>query len=159
MKIQSVTHNNRTKAFEVRTAKQRLRFPYAKVDPRPSAADPLVRVYVDKELASEGFTYDLKSGKQGTVHIEQVLEYNLDPAYMRDALLYKLTIEAQKRVAASALSTREIIRRLRTSAAQFYRLLDQKNDRKSIDQLLTLLCVLDCDVDLIVRARRGSRAA
>ena len=159
MKIRSVTHNNRTKAFEVRTARQRLRFPYARVNPRPGAADPLARVYVDRELGSEGFTYELRSGKQGTVHLEQVLEYNDDPAYMRNALLYKLTIEAQKRVAASALSRREIIRRLGTSATQFYRLLDQKNDRTSVDQLLTLLHVLDCDVDLVIRARRGSRGA
>jgi hypothetical protein len=50
-----------------------------------------------------------------------------------------LTLEAQKRVGASALSRREIIRRLRTSAAQFYRLLDQTNYRKSVDQLVSLL--------------------
>lgn len=35
----------------------------------------------------------------------------------------------------SALSKREVIRRLRTSAAQFYRLLDQINYRKSVDPL------------------------
>jgi len=51
------------------------------------------------------------------------------------------------------LSRREIIRRLGTSATQFYRLLDQTNYRKSIDQLLSLLHVLDCDVDLVVRAK------
>ena len=72
---------------------------------------------------------------------------------MRDQLLYKLTIEAQKRVDATALSKREIIRRLGTSATQFYRLLDQTNYRKSIDQLLSLLSILGCNVDLIVRAK------
>jgi hypothetical protein len=72
---------------------------------------------------------------------------------LRNLLLYKLTLEAQKRVAVSALSKREIVRRLGTSAAQLYRLLDQTNDRKSIDQLLLLLNVLECDVDLVVRAR------
>ena len=46
----------------------------------------------------------LKSGDEGTVHIDQVLEYNQDPAYLRDLLLYKLTIEAQERVEASPLS-------------------------------------------------------
>jgi hypothetical protein len=51
------------------------------------------------------------------------------------------------------LSRREIIRRLGTSATQSYRLLDQTNYRKSIDQLLSLLHVLDCDVHLIVRAK------
>ncbi len=38
-----------------------------------------------------------------------------------------------------------------TSATQFYRLLDQTNTRKSMGQLLSLLHVLDCGVDLVVR--------
>ena len=153
MKIQSVTHNNRKKAFQVKTSKKLFQLPYSRVDPQPSAADPIARVFVDKELEDEGFTYMLESGKEGTVHGEQVLEYNQDSLYLRDALLYKLTIEAQKRVEASALSKREIIRRLRTSATQFYRLLDQTNSRKSVDQLLTLLHVLDCEIELLVRTK------
>ena len=68
-------------------------------------------------------------------------------------LLYKLTLEAQKRVERSHLSRRELIRRLGTSATQFYRLLDQTNYRKSMGQLLSLLHVLDCDVDFIVKDR------
>jgi hypothetical protein len=82
-----------------------------------------------------------------------VLEYNKDPGYLRDLLLYRLTIEAQKRVAESSLSKREIIRRLGTSAAQFYRLLDQTNYRKSVDLVLNLLHVLDCDVDVVVKSK------
>lgn len=93
------------------------------------------------------------------VHSEQVLEYNQDPSFPRDALLYKLTIEAQKRIEKSPLSKREIIRRLDTSATQLYRLLDQTNYRKSIDQLLSLLHVLDCDVDLLVKNRSSSGKA
>ena len=153
MKIRSVTHNNRKKAFEVKISRKTFQLPYSKVDPQPIVADPITRLFVDKELGGEGFTYVLESGKEGTVHIEQVLEYNQDPTYLRDALLYKLTLEAQKRVGASPLSKREIIRRLGTSATQFYRLLDQKNYRKSVDQLLSLLHVLDCDVDLLVRTK------
>ena len=157
MKIRSVGYNNRKKAFEVKTATGAFSFPYSKAEPSPSSTDRLSRVVVDKELGREGFTYELQSGREGTVHIEQVLEYNQDPGFMRNALLYRLTLEAQKRVEASALSKREIIRRLRTSAAQFYRLLDQTNYRKSIDKLLGLLHTLDCDVDLVVRPRKGSR--
>lgn len=153
MKIRSVTANNRKKAFEVKTHSRVLAFPYAKADPKPSASDPVAQAVVDKELGREGFVYILESGREGTVHVEQVLEYNQDPAYLRDLLLYKLTIEAQKRVDASGLSKREIVRRLGTSAAQLYRLLDQTNYRKSVDQVLNLLHVLDCDVDLIVRAK------
>ncbi|MEC4888714.1 MAG: hypothetical protein RI101_01525 [Nitrospira sp.] len=159
MKIQSVSLNNRKKAFEVKISKQTYQLPYSKLDLRPSAADPIARVFIDKELGNEGFTYVLKSGKEGTVHSEQVLEYNQDPHYLRDGVLYKLTVEAQKRVEVSALSKREIIRRLGTSATQFYRLLDQTNYSKSVDQLLSLLHVLDCDVELLVRAKGVSGKA
>ena len=159
MKIQSVTHNNRKRAFQVKMSKKLFQLPYSRVDPQPGAADPITRVFADKELGNEGFIYVLESGKEGAVHSEQVLEYNQDPHYLRDALLYKLTIEAQKRVEASALSKREIIRRLGTSATQFYRLLDQTNYRKSVDQLLSLLHVLDCEVDLLVKTKTASRKA
>ncbi len=161
MKIRAVVGNNRKKAFEIKTSTRRMVLPYANVDPPPTARDPLERVFVDQELDREGFTYVLTSGREGTVHLEQVLEYNQDPAYLRDALLYRLTLEAQKRVQASPLSKREIIRRLGTSATQFYRLLDQTNCRKTLDQVLSLLHVLDCNVDLVVRpssARRGKAA-
>ena len=159
MKIRSVSHNNRKKVFQVKFSNGMLLLPYSKVDPRPSGSDPAIRVYVDKELGGEGFVYVLESGKEGTVHSEQVLGYNKDPRYLRDALLYKLTLEAQKRVKASPLSKREIIRRLGTSATQLYRLLDQTNYRKSVDQLLSLLHVLDCDVDLLVRTKNASGKA
>jgi len=153
MKIRTVTVNNRRKVFAVRTSKGELVYPFAKAAPRPTDDDPIARVWIDKELASEAFTYALGSGREGTVHIEQVLEYNKDPDYLRDRLLYRLTLEAQKRVAASRLPKREIIRRLGTSATQFYRLMDQTNYRKSVDQLVSLLQILDCDVDLVVRAK------
>ncbi len=151
MKIRSVGYNNRRRAFEVKASTRSFVLPYAKADPRPGPDDPVVRAFVDEELGREGFTFVLASGQEGTLHIEQVLEYNQDPAHMRDLILYKLTIEAQKRVEASVLSRREIIRRLGTSPAQFYRLLDQRNYRKSVDQVLSLLHVLDCNVDLVVR--------
>jgi len=153
VKIRSVDHNNRKKLFEVRTSSKTLVFPFSKADPIPTVDDPLIKVFVDKEAGREAFTYVLRSGRTGAVHIEQVLEYNQDPAYLRDLLLYKLTLEAQKRIAKSPLSKREIIRRLGTSAAQLYRLLDQTNYRKSLDQLLALLQVLNCDVELVVRTK------
>jgi hypothetical protein len=153
VKIRSVGHNNRKKLFEVRTSSRTLVFPFSKADPIPTVDDPPTGVFVDEEAGREAFTFILRSGRTGTVHTEQVLEYNQDPAYLRDLLLYKLTLEAQKRIAKSPLSKREIIRRLGTSAAQLYRLLDQTNYRKSLDQLLALLQVLNCDVDLVVRTK------
>jgi hypothetical protein len=155
VKIRAVTCNNRKKVFEVRTWSKTWVFPYAKADPRPERTDRIVELFVDEELAREGFTYVLESAKKGSVHIDHVLEYNQDPSYMRDLLLYKLTVEAQDRVESSSLSKRELIRRLGTSATQFYRLLDQTNYRKSLDQMLSLLQLLDCDVQLVVRSKRA----
>ena len=156
MKIQNVRHNNRKKAFEIRTAGGTYSYPYAKSIPKPKTGNLVVRVCADEEIGREAFTYVLESREEGTVHIEQVLEYNKDPNYLQDLLLYKLTLEAKKRVASSCLSKREILRRLRTSATQLYRLLDQTNYRKSLDQLLCLLSVLDCDVDIVVLDRKSA---
>ena len=156
MKIRNVKQNNRRKAFEVSTRSKTFYYPYVRPDPRPEFGNKVADAYVDKELGGEGFTYVLESGDEGTVHVEQVLEYNEDPSYLSDLLLYKLTLEAHKRVEASSLSKREIIRRLGTSASQFYRLLDQTNYRKSIGQLLSLLHILDCDVDVVVRTRKSA---
>ena len=153
MRIRTVRHNNRKKLFEVRTSTKTLAFPFSKAEPVPTIQDPIVKLFVDPEAGREAFTYALHSGRTGTVHVEQVLEYNQDPSYLRDQLLYRLTLEAQKRIAKSPLSKREIIRRLGTSAAQLYRLLDQTNYRKSLDQVLALLQVLNCDVDLVVRTK------
>ena len=151
MKITSVKTNNHRHAFEVVTPRGSFLMPYAKVEPGPTAGNPVAQVFVDEEFGREGFTYTLSSGEDGSVHIEQVLEYNRDPSYMRDLLLYRLSLEAERRVAESQLSRREIIRRLRTSPAQFYRLLDPTNYRKSIDGLLALLQVLDCEVEVVVK--------
>jgi hypothetical protein len=153
VKIRSVKANNRRRVFEVRVGAAVLPLPYSKAEPAPGPDELVVRVAIDEELAREAFGFELRSGRSGMVHVEQVLEYNQDPSYMRDLLLYKLTLEAQARVVASPLSKREIVRRLGTSAAQLYRLLDQTNYAKSIDQMVNLLRVLDCEVDLVIRAR------
>ena len=155
MKIKSVRFNNKKKGFEIRASNKTYAFPYIKAKPEHASDDLVTRAYVDKELGGEGFSYELGSGKTGTVHVEQVLEYNQDPGYLRDLLVYKLTLEAQRQIAASPLAKREIVRRLGTSATQLYRLLDQTNYKKSVDQLVSLLQVLDCEVDLVVRAKRA----
>ena len=157
MKIRAVAFNNRKKSFEVVTGSETLVFPYVKADPAPAPGDPVTQVRVDDEPLGRRLSLPWIPGET-TVHIEQVLEYNKDPAYLRDLLLYKLTLAAQRGVIATALSKREIIRRLGTSPAQL-RLLDQTNYRKSVDQVLHLLHVLDCDVDVIVRDQVHKAAA
>jgi hypothetical protein len=151
VKIRSVTANNRRRVFEIETRTRSYVFPYSAVEPRPWKGDLLRHVHVDEELGREGFTYVLASGAEGSVHIDSVLEYNEDPSFVRDLLVYRLTVEARRCVHSSGLTKREIIRRARTSPAQFYRLLDLSNSGKSLDKLVTLLRAVDCEVDFSVR--------
>ena len=69
MKIRYVRFNNRKKGFEIGSSGKKYVFPYVKARPSPTSDDPVMRVYVDKELGGEGFTYELQSRDTGTVHI------------------------------------------------------------------------------------------
>ncbi len=157
MKISSVTSNNRRNEFTVVTSTGiTYVFPYVAADPRPGPNDRIGEVFIDKELGNEAITYILKSGEQGSIHVEQILEYNEDPKYLTELLTYKLTLEAQEGVKDSGLSMRQIAKRLKTSVAQLYRLLDPANTRKSMSQLVALLHVLNCDVDLVVKKKAAA---
>ena len=50
------------------------------------------RVELDPRMgpkgAREGFAYALDTGKEGAVRVDQVLECNQDPSYLRDLLVY-----------------------------------------------------------------------
>lgn len=159
MKILGVTANNRRHLFEVRTRRANFVFPYARTDPAPSPGDGVAETYVDPELGREAFTFRLASGAEGCVHIDAVLEYNEDPSYMADLALYRLTQEARTRFESSGLSTREVARSLATSPTQLYRLLDPTNYSKSLRQLMALLYLLGCEVDVAVKERRGRAAS
>jgi len=158
VKIRRIKHNNHRKGFEVATRNQSFFFPYVKLEIPPSRGNVIKDVSIDRELGDEAFTYVLQSGDEGSVHIDHVLEYNRDPTYLKELLLYKLTLEAQRRVECSPLSKRELIRRLGTSASQFYRVLDQTNYSKSIGQVLALLDILGCEVSVTVRERQPDPA-
>jgi hypothetical protein len=156
MKLTHVEANNRKHVFEVRTRTRSFVLPYSVVEPTPSPQDKIAEVAVDPELGNEGFTYVLESGAEGSVHIDAVLEYNRDPGYMADLKLYRLTTVARELFEASGLSVREVARRLATSPAQLYRLLDPTNYSKSLRQTVSLLYVLGYDVDFAVKEHRAS---
>lgn len=151
MKVQKVSINNRRREFSVATRTGSVfTFPYAEANPGPSSKNRIKKVFVDKELGNEAITYVLNSGDEGSLHIEQILEYNEDPNYMADLLTYKLTLEALNGIENSDLSRRQIAKRLKTSVPQLYRLLDPANTSKSINQLVALLHILNRKVDLVV---------
>ncbi len=157
MKIRKVECNNQKKTFEVTTFSGRaFSYTYTKISPCPDSENHIHEVYPDVDFGKEAFTYVLESGDEGTVHIDHLLEYSDDPEYMARLALHKLTVEARKRVEESPLSKREIMRRLGTSQAQLYRLLDPANYKKSMNQLVELLAAVDCEVDMVVRERHQS---
>lgn len=159
MKIESVTVDNRKKAFELRTSAGTYTFPYALLRAQPDSKNRIAEAFPDDEIGREGFTYRLEDGTEDTIHLDAVLEYNQDPAYLNGLLLQSLTVAAKNAVDASELSKRELIRRLGTSASQFYRLLDPTNHTKSVGQMLALLHLLGQDVDFVVSSRHGTDSA
>ncbi len=154
MKVRSVTFNNRRRMLEFVTFSGAVYpLPFSCLDPKPSAANKMVHAYVDPELGREAVTFSLESGEEGSVHLDQALDHNRDPAYLADVLTHKLTIEARVCADRSGLSRREIARLLHTSVPQLYRLLDPSNTSKSLAQLIALLEVVGCEVDIVIKPR------
>jgi hypothetical protein len=150
VKIRSVRSDPRRRAFAVSVGRVVHEFPWTQLDVVPSAADPVVAVAPDPELGNEGFTYRLASGREGTVHADHVLRFVRDPDYQRAELLYALTNEAIDALAASGRTKRSVARQLGTSLAQLARLLDPRNSRKSVDQMIRLLTALGRSIELHV---------
>jgi len=157
LKIRRVIVNQRKAQLEVVVANGTVfPLPFSQLSPRPTSGDRVREAYPDKELAKEAFTYVLESGAEGSVHIDVVLEYNQDPHAMSELLLYQLTVQARNRIEQSGLSRREIARRLGTSLPQLYRLLDSANSTKSLNQMISLLHVLGCEVSVVVKRRKAA---
>ena len=152
MKILRVRANHRQRVFEVVTPRGEYTYPFARLGPGRMTGNRVTEVFVDPELAGEAFTYHLASGETDSIHVEQVLDYNRDPEYLKELLLYKLSLEAQKGLTECGISKRELARKLGTSPSQLYRLLDQTNAKKSVGQMLALLHLMGRQVDLVVRA-------
>lgn len=126
------------------------------MDPRPTRSHPIVRAYVDDELARECVTYVLRSGAEGAVHIDHALDYDEDPRCLADLMIHKLTVEVERRVEQSGLSRRELARRLRTSVPQLYRPAGPHEHAKDSRPADGLLPLLDCEVRLVGKSRRAA---
>ncbi len=157
MKIRSARVDYRKRRVELTTYGGRsLPYPFVRMEPQPSSDDRVAEIEIDRELGREAVTYTLESGGEGFVHIDQALDYNADPAYLAELLVHRLTLEATRRIEECGLSRREIARRLGTSVPQLYRLLEPGRPSKSINQLVKLLNVLGCEVDLVLRERSAA---
>ena len=152
MKIKRVRLNKQKKCIEINTQKGRFGLPFSKLQLVPTIYNRISKIYIDPELGREGVTYVLESGKEDSVPLDAFLDYNQEQNYMRKIHLYKLTLKALESVKKSKLSKREIARKLHTSPAQLYRLLDTANYKKTIDQMIKLLTCLGTEVKIQTKA-------
>lgn len=155
MKIDAVTTDNRRSAFQLRVGATEYWMPYAVLPKPPTPENRVAEVAPDPEIGNEGFSYRLADGSEDTIPMDAVLEYNRDPGYLNELLLYRLTSETLDALNESPLSVRELIRRLGTSPSQFYRLLDPTNTSKSVGQMVALLHLLGREVDVVVTRREA----
>ena len=151
VRIKKVAVNMRKRVFSAEVKKLSYEFPFSRLEVIPTLQDPITKIYVDRELAYEGFTYVLKSGKEGSVVWDQFLDYNKDPDYEHDMLLFKLTCRALDLIKEKRIRKRELARRLRTSPSHLYRLLDTTFYGKTIDQMIKLLSALDYRVEFVLK--------
>lgn len=152
MKIKSVAINNRKKTFEINTRNgETLIYPYSKLELLPSKMNHIVAAFIDPDIGGDGFCYQLSNGEEDTIHIDQILDYNQDPEYMRKMKLYQLSIDAQAIVEKKKITKNELVRRMKCSKIQLNRLLDQTFYSKTIDQMLKLFYALDIDVEFVLK--------
>ncbi len=156
MKIYCVSVNSRKKTLEIGIFKGTLSLPFSRLRLKPSAKDKIKTAYVDSELGYRAVTYILSSGREGSVHLDAFLDYNQDPGFLRDMALHQLTLEALGLLKHAGLSKHEVIRQLKTSPSQLYRLLDPANYKKSVDEMLRLLAVLGYRVDMKVVTKEAA---
>ena len=150
MIIEKVMVNKKKKSLEIDTPKGHFSLPFSKLRLEPTDQNGITRAYIDRELGNEAITYCLENGKEDSIHLDAFLDYNKDPEYMAKLSLYKLTRTAMELVKEARISKREIARKLKTSPAQLYRLLDTTNYSKTIDQMIKLLAALGREVSFVL---------
>jgi hypothetical protein len=146
MKIKRVLAHEKKKAFLVQIGTKSYEVPFSAFSLVPTKRDPLTSVTVDADLGGQGFTFRLRSGKEETMLLEQILDMHHDPEVARKRTLYELTCLAQDTAQRSKLTKRAIARRLSCTPTHLYRLLDQTFYGKTIDQMVKLLSVLGVEL-------------
>lgn len=158
MKIEKVVANARKKEFILKVDDRQYTFPYARLRLVPTPDDQVAEVYPDPELGNEAFTYRLESGAEDTIPVDAVREVNLDPDYITELLLHRLTVDARAGLEHSGLGKRQVARLMGTSPAQLYRLVDPDNSTKSFRQLIHLLHLLGFKVEMNIVRREDTAA-
>ena len=123
--------------------------PFARMQPRPTRANPIVEIGWDPDIGRHGPAYELKSGEQGAVLWDHALSVNEDPDYRARICEHRLRAELQKMLqqAAAGKSVRKLAEELGTSTSQVVRLLDP-NRGGSLDALARALFKLGVTLEI-----------
>ncbi len=78
---------------------------------------------------------------------DQPLYISNNPDYMRQELMFELTMNIQSIIEDVGISKRELARSLKTSVTQINRLLDQTNYNKDLSRLIQIASLLNYDFD------------
>lgn len=146
MKINSVVADKRKKELVIKAGQRVFHYPFALV----SGDSPVAAAWPDPAIGREGIECRLASGEMRTIHLDDIRRQVGDTEYLREQLLYEITLKAQALVRKKGIAKRALCRMLRTSPAQLYRLLDQTCYSKTLDQMVRLLGILGCDVKIAI---------
>ena len=138
-KFELVTFNNKKKVFHlIYTSGLQVECPYSSL----SIGKNVVEAGPDKEVGSHCFYFVLENGYTGCVPFDQPLHIIRHPDYVREEVLYKVTVELQDIIALKKIPKRELARRLKTSVTQVNRLLDQTNYNKDLSRLIEIATII-----------------
>lgn len=138
-KFKLVRFNNKKKVFHLTyTSGLEIECPYSAL----SIDKNIIDAGPDKEVGNHCFYFVLEDGEKDYITFDQPLYIIRHPDYVREEVLYNLTLELQKIIALKKIPKRELARRLNTSVTQVNRLLDQTNYKKDLSRLIEIATII-----------------
>jgi hypothetical protein len=147
-KFRSVQFNNRKKVFHlIYTSGLEVDCPYSAI----SVKKNVVEAGPDKEVGNHSFYFILEDGYTGYVPYDQPLHIINHPDYVKEEIMWRVTIQLRDVIASKNISKREIARRMNTSVTQINRLLDQTNYNKDLSRLIEMAAIIGYEFDWSLR--------
>lgn len=123
--------------------------PAKRMDPRPTARNPIVGADWDPDIGHNGVAYRLRNGRVGMVVWDQALDANSDPEYVATMQVHRARASAVMllRKHTEGMSVRQIAKRLGTSTSQVQRMLAGE-PKASLDAIIRALGLLGVEVEV-----------
>ena len=138
-KFKTVEFNNKKRVFILTyTSGLVVECPYSSL----GIKNKIVEAGPDKEVGNHSFFFVLENGEKDYVPYDQPLHISNNPDYMRQELMFDLTMKIKQIIETAGISKRELARSLKTSVTQINRLLDQTNYTKDLSRLIQIASLL-----------------